>query len=188
MAQIIKLQPPSIYTDSDISGSDFDLFDPIIVVSSNEESTYSKKISTEELYPLRSEFKPELTIAFKLLDKGSKLITEAINTLKQDDIFASDDAIQRFQALLPELFCCRNLGDGFGAIINAIYHSLNNPRSEHYDNNILTVLKKVVNRLYSEPFIDFEEAVEEIMHLENAGLEVEPAYFKHVADLLQTSG
>ena len=45
------------------------------------------------------------------------------------DILA-DDAVQRFQGRLPELFNCRNLSDSFGAIVGAAINALNNRRGD----------------------------------------------------------
>jgi hypothetical protein len=41
-----------------------------------------------------------------------------------------------------------------------------------------------MNRISTEPFIEFEEAVAEIMLLEDVGLITEPEHFKFVADFL----
>ena len=101
-----------------------------------------------------------------------------------DDLISSDDSIQRFQALLPELFCCRGLGDGFGAVINSIFHAIGNMDDTPMNESQLRAILNILRRIYTEPFIEYDEAVEEIMHLETVGFEVSPPYFKFVADLL----
>jgi len=188
MAEIIKFQipEPEVTSDSDYSGrgSKVGAQVPIVSVHSDEESSQTGRISTEDLYPLRSEMRPELATIFTLLEEGIQIISEAIEAIEEHDTIASDDAIQRFQALLPELFCCRNLGDGFGAVINGIFHCLSNLHGEPLNLKQLQILKQLVNKIYTEPFLEFNEAVDEIITLEKIGFEIEPKYFAFVGELL----
>lgn len=140
-------------------------------------------IDPKDLYPLHSEH-PILSTALQLLDEGVKNLEESIKMIDQDDLLASDDALQRFQAMLPELFCCRDLGDGFGAIVNSLFHSLTNLRGAPLNRNQLNAIRKVTGRICSEPYISFEEATDEILLLEDIGFQVEPSYFKYAADML----
>jgi shikimate 5-dehydrogenase len=48
----------------------------------------------------------------------------------------------------------------------------------------LHAILNILKRIHTEPFIEYDEAVEEILHLETAGFEVSPPHFKYVADLL----
>jgi hypothetical protein len=168
-------QRDSFFRDSlDVKGPYLDL----------DEVDLSKGIiETRDLYPLHSE-NPILSTALQLLDEGVKYLEESIKMIDQNDLLASDDALQRFQAMLPELFCCRDLGDGFGAIVNSIFHSLVNLRAAPLNRNQLNAIRKVVGRIYSEPYISFEEATDEILLLEDIGFQVEPSYFKYAADML----
>lgn len=144
----------------------------------------SKKIDISELYPLSSELRPELSTAFALLDEGLHDVSVAIEMQNIGDMISSDDAINRLQALLPELFCCRSLGDGFGSIISAIYQSITNMHGNPLNAKQLSALQVVLKRVQSEPFLEFNEAVDEIMALEDAGFEVEPSYYAYAADML----
>lgn len=141
-------------------------------------------IPTEDLYPLSSELNKELATASQLLEEGSEILNEAYNLIIQDEVFKSDDAIIRFQAILPELFCCRKIGDGFGVIINAIFHSLKNIDGSPINKEQIKAIRDLIIRLSSELYIDFDEAIEGIISLEDAGLELEPAHFAFAADLL----
>ena len=138
----------------------------------------------DDLYPLRDTLKPELTTAFRLLDETLERIKDAIDAQRRDDLIASDDALQRLQMLLPELFCCRTLGDGFGAIINAIYHGLRNRQGQPLQKNQVIAIGQALRKIRSEPFLEFEEAVEHIMAMEDTELMVEPAEFEYLQDLL----
>lgn len=186
MAKVYDFQRPRVISDSDYSGKGSEVSDrkPIVRIHSDEYSSQTGSISTEDLYPLRSEMRPELATVFTLLEEGNQIISEAIEATEEHDTIASDDAVQRFQALLPELFCCRSLGDGFGAVINGIFHCLNNLHGEPLNLKQIQILKRIVNRIYTEPFLEFNEAVEEILALEKVGFEVEPKYFTFVGELL----
>jgi hypothetical protein len=142
------------------------------------------RIPLSELYPLTHELKPELGAAISLLEEGINHIDVAINMIIENDIISSDDAIQRFQALLPELFCCRNLGDGFGAIVTSIFNSLTNLEGVPANLEQLEVIRKITARILTEPFIVFDEAVDEIMLFEKVGLISESSHFEFIADLL----
>lgn len=157
---------------------------PEVRTSADDVPASHGHIPTKDLYPLSSELKPALATAFRLLEEGTQNIKVAIDMLAEGDLLSSDDALQRFQALLPELFCCRDLGEGFGAIINAVFHSLRNLQGSPANNEQLQAVRNIISRILTEPFIEFDEAITEIISLENVGLVVEPEHFKFAADLL----
>lgn len=144
----------------------------------------AQRISIEELYPASEAIKPELNVALRLLSVSSTCIQEAIELLHIGDSVASDDAIQRLQAILPELFCCRIISDSFGAMINATYHALKNQEGLPLTKHQIQAIGRAVSRIRSEPFMRFEAAVEEIMALEEVGFIVEPPEFEYLADWL----
>jgi hypothetical protein len=186
MAEVIRLDEPTIRYSTDATASDRVpvIGKPKIQTSIDDVHVSKRNISTNELYPLSFELKPELATALRLLEEGIQEMNVSVAMLEEGDLLSSDDALQRFQALLPELFCCRDLGDGFGAIINAVFHSLINLQGSPANNEQLRTLLNIMNRISTEPFIEFEEAVAEIMLLEGVGLITEPEHFKFVADFL----
>lgn len=149
-----------------------------------EGSSVAEQIDTKSLYPLSQELRPELSTAFRLMEEGLSLVTFAIKEERRGDMISSDDAINRLQALLPEMFCCRSISDGFGAIINAVYHSIQNMQGIPLNADQLQAIKKILSRINTELFLNYEDAVDEIISLENVGLEVEPSYFKYAAEML----
>lgn len=140
--------------------------------SKEKQSTVS---DTEELYPLADLRSPQLRTAFSLLDESSKLITEAISLFNQGDLQESDDCINKIISLLPELFCCRSIGEGYASIIVAINHAIKNKEGDPLNDKELSTLAVVIKRLYTEPFISFNEALSEIIKLEKIGLKVDPS-------------
>lgn len=183
MGKVIRLKPNIITFDSDDTGRKTDMPGHEPSISTSGEHTPKGYIPTEDLYPVRDRFNSALSSAFQLLRESLDHINESVRML-DEDLMSSDDALQKFQALLPELFCCRDLGDGFGAIISSIYHAINNMTGTPLNESQLIAIRNILKRIHSEPFIGYEEAVEEIMLLESAGFEVALPHFKFVADLL----
>jgi hypothetical protein len=182
MKNVIRLhKEPAGNPDSGDPGIEFNQ-SSIRFIASNPRIP-KEYISAEELYPA-NDFNYVLSSAIKLLSEGIEHIGEAILTLRDGDLILSDDAVQRFQALLPELFCCRNIGDGFGTIINALYHAMNHRGTNPFSEKQLSAIRKALLKIHSEPYIGYEESVEEVMSLEAAALEVDPPYFDFIADLL----
>ena len=185
MGEVVELRP-TITPGLDDTGAKTERYshEPSIGITTSGTQNPQGYISTEDLYPVREEYNPVLTMAMQLLEEGIDYIKESVRTCVEEDWISSDDAVQRFQALLPEMFCCRDLGDGFGAIISSVYHAINNMNDATLNKRHLQAILYILKRIHSEPFIEYEEAVEEIMHLESAGFEVSPSHFKFVADLL----
>ena len=157
---------------------------PRVHITTTGEAFGKEQIDIESLYPLSHELNPQLATAVRLINEGLTIINAAINMEREADLISSDDAIHRLQALLPELFCCRSIGDGFAAIVNAIYHSISNMHGTPLNAQQLQAIKKALSRINTGPFLVFEEAVDEISSLEEAGFDVEPSHFKYAADLL----
>lgn len=183
---LIPFRSPSITSAPDATARDStaDTSGFSVRISPSEGPKSDSAVSTRDLYPLRAELNPQLSTALQLLDEGIEHLNSAVAMFAEDDVLSSDDALQRFQALLPELFCCRDLGDGFGAIVSAIYHVLKNLEGNPLNPNQLQAIRNIVRRLSTEPFIGFDEATDEIMSLDDAGLRVEPSHFRFLADLL----
>lgn len=155
-----------------------------INTSTSGEKENNSRISTEELYPASREIRPELAKAFELLSESISYLNKAIDSYSDGDYITSDDYINRLQALLPELYCCRSLSEGFGAITTATYHSIVNFQGKTLNKIQLVSIKNILTRLNTEPYIGFEEAVDEIIILEDSGFNVEPKHFEYLADLL----
>jgi hypothetical protein len=142
------------------------------------------RIKTDDLYPDRGTLSPTLNNAFQLLDVVDKCFEEATDHLNGDRPFHSDDAIQRVLAVLPELFCCRSISDGFGAIINAVYHGIVNMRGEPLEFVRIKAAKSAIRRLRTEPYLIFQDAVDQVISLENAGFIVTPEGFDELSEAL----
>lgn len=154
------------------------------LVPTKASSVSAARIDVDELYPDRTLVSPLLGVALGLLDKALLHIQVAREAIQQDEQIDSDDAMQRLHGLLPELFCCRAIGDGFGAIIDAVSNSIENLAGKPAAKDQILSIEQAITRIKQEPFIEFREASYQIDGLENVGLVVDPAGFEELADLL----
>ena len=89
-----------------------------------------------------------LSASLSLLAKAQERITQATEQIKPHNPVAADDSIQRFQASLPELFCCRTLRDGFGAVINAVLLSLQNSEGEPLNERQIDAIGRALQKQF----------------------------------------
>jgi hypothetical protein len=144
----------------------------------------SPQISTEDLYASFENVSLELTSAVRLLSICLQHIGVAMEAQRNNNPIEADDAIQRLQGLLPELFCCRGLGDGFGLVINAIMCGFQNQAGNPLDRQQVEKLRQTIAKLRTEPFMREDEALNTIILLEDVGFVVEPPEFEYLADIL----
>ena len=144
----------------------------------------ARRISTEELYEKFENVSPELNSAVRLLSLCLEHIGQALEADRRNDPIEADDATQRLQGLLPELFCCRSLGDGFGIIVNGLMCGFQNLGGIPLRREQMEKVRQVLIKLHSEPFLRAEDAVKTITALDESGLVLEPAEFDYLADML----
>jgi hypothetical protein len=98
------------------------------------------------------------------------------------DLLESDHLVHEVHTLLPQLFRCRSIGDGFGAIINAIEIAFVNRRGEPLNEKQIVTLLRVLKELRGKPFIRFESALRPIEELTRVGFEVDPPILSELLD------
>lgn len=115
-----------------------------------------------DLYPVESLAPPHLHTALRLLGEGVKYLDDALSLHDEKDIVESDDRVQQLQQLLPELFCCRELGDGFAALILGIFHALQNQRGQPLTRDQVEGVRLALFRLREHPFMSLARAEEHL--------------------------
>jgi len=126
----------------------------------------------------------ELSRAIPLLAEAMTRLDDALKSSREGERFLADDHIQRFAAILPELFCCRALVDGFGACVTAMFHALQNTRGAPLAERQVIAIHEVVRAIRNEPFISMDAAAHHIDGLEEAELVPTPIEFEYLADVL----
>lgn len=142
------------------------------------------QVEIEDLYPGLEAGSHELIQALRLLLAANTHVQEASNLLQEGDPIGADLAIQRLHRIFAELFNCRRLGDGFGALINALFCSLENLNGAPLNLEQVHAISRILNLIRREPYIGFAAATEQVDMLEEAGLSIDPDGFEYLADWL----
>lgn len=132
-------------------------------------------LTQRELYPVREAFTTEHITALRLLSVAIKRCERAMYATSADDLVGTDTEIQKIQVLLPELFCCRTLGDGFGSVVSAIICSFESLNGNFPNPAQIRALNTVFCVLSDKPFLSVDEADEQIELLEVAELNPYPS-------------
>ncbi len=96
----------------------------------------------------------------------------------------SDVYVLEFQGLLEELFCNREVSDGFGIVINSLLSVFENLKGNFLDINQITAILRTLQIMRGKPFITDTEAIELTQRLEDLGLQLEPIGFNNLVDFL----
>lgn len=172
-------------TISDFNSRDFLAAEVVTSKKINTPESYGKTIPTEDLYPLGDHLSSPLTTAFRLLAEATEKVNEAYDSFKNDDLISSNDAILHILAILPELFLCKEISEGFGTIINALFDSMkNHDKNGVYSLEQINMIRICLKRLATEPYIEFMDAIDIIMKLEETGFIVEPPHIEHFVEIL----
>lgn len=173
--------------DTSMAGADL-ITKPQVIPIDDSPQFEAEPIAIDSLYPEPSAVGPILGHALRALAAAKEAAQESLEALKRGELISSDESMQRLQALLPELFYCRDLGDGFGAIINALKFSFENAHGTPFSEGQIRLIGQVVERIRQEPFLHFEQAAELVGNLEDSGLTVDPSAFAALGELLDVEG
>jgi len=128
---------------------------------------------------------PELRTAINLLEKSQSYIYNALQNIKEGRRKESDEYIMEFKQFLPELFCCRNISESFGAVINAIHNAMLNMKGHPLSENQIFALHEIITALLREPAMSFEKAVDYVSNFEDADFEVESIGLESLLNLIE---
>lgn len=153
-------------------------------------STHTRAVVSDplDIYPGLAGTNSALNSAINLLDQANAIQKEALVYSERGEVIAADDALQRLRALLPELFCCRAIGDGFGAVVNAIHYSFVNTKGAPFEIPQIRELGRALHLVRRKPFLSVEEAVGAVILLEEVGLIAGPEGMQALADLEPEEG
>ena len=116
----------------------------------------------------------DLSTALELLAEAIAKINEAIEHQRSSARIQADDAMQQVQVLLPELFFCRSLGDGFGTIVNSLFHGLHNLDGKPLTEPQILATRTALMAIRNEPFIGFDDAIKHVASLKLLSLKIMP--------------
>jgi hypothetical protein len=131
-------------------------------------------IDYRAFYPLGGVSDVIVDTSAKLLREGVARFEQAIALHREQDAIGCDDCVQRVRALLPELFVWgRKIGDGFGAVILATFHSIVNAGEALTERQLLE-LRNGLRAIGSAPYMDFDTAMSIQEKFERVTLDPDP--------------
>ena len=139
-------------------------------------------IPINDLYPAIDESSSLFASALPALSSSIKYFDQALDSMDSDDAISADQAVQRAQALLPELFCLRRIGDGFGLVISAVDSAISNKQGLPLSRDEVASLKRALSEIKERPFLKIDQAVDLTMVLEDRGLNVELPELNRLAE------
>jgi hypothetical protein len=145
-------------------------------------STALAPIEIDKLYPADKNYVSDLIAALSVLADAIGLLEKARAAARNKDAFTADRYWQRFQSLLPGLFTRRKIGDGYGAVINALHFACVNQHGAPVSLEQLTTVWRVIKELRNAPVITFEQALKYVQELEDCHLQVYPTT---ISELIQ---
>ena len=157
---------------------------PQKITSIAESPQFLATATLEEVYRAPEAVSPELRTAMVLLREVLESTEAALRLQAEGQVIAADDEMHHVQMTLPELFCCRALGDGFGAIVSALQSSFENLHGRPMTTQQVASVARAIGCLNIAPALPFESAIEQIEELERSGLAVDPEAVDFIAEWL----
>ena len=134
------------------------------------------------VYRNRDQSNPHLARALDLLEEGRRALVRALQCSSENDAIGADDAVQEFQATLPELFLCGDLGEGYRAIIAGLHFAFKNRQGEPLERRQMEVVERVIRELSTAPFMSVTNAYHELGCLEDNEFTVTPKSLANLFD------
>jgi hypothetical protein len=126
----------------------------------------------------------EMGIALRLLREAVSNCEDALLALDNHEPIGADAFMLRAGMTLPELFCCRVIGDGYAEIINAVQSAFENLDGELFSLVQIRAVKNALTTVRNEPRMTFERSLDLVSMLEEAGLKTEPSDIDKLAEWL----
>jgi hypothetical protein len=144
----------------------------------------SRTLDWKQLYPGEVGGSGLILRARALLTRGEQSLRKARDCMLEDDIVGADYEVTLFQGAIPELFCCKSLGDGFAAIVVALSWALKNRHGDPLTIEQLNTVLNCVVCLNKQLFLTYETALNLIDDLDEANLNTDPSIATPLATLL----
>ena len=141
-------------------------------------------IVASDLYWDLDSLSPALARGMHLLAQALRCTSEGVQALAQEDPITADLQVQSLRPLLRKLFMCRQIGDGFAAVVDALISSFDNNHGLPLTHQRFMGVQQVLVKLRDEPFLAFSAATGVIEELERVGFSTEPPGFEQLADWL----
>ncbi|HEY5177173.1 MAG TPA: hypothetical protein VII95_16565 [Terriglobales bacterium] len=114
------------------------------------------------------------------MSKAIGLLADAVGFLDrarlciENSPLQADRELQHVQQLLPALFVCRKIGDGFASVVNSLQFAFINLHGQLLSKAQVTAIWRILKELRSKPFLSFDQSLGLVAELEDANLKVDP--------------
>jgi hypothetical protein len=133
-------------------------------------STLQPVIPFDQLYQAQELGTKEFVAAVRLLAEAASLLSEAKTAAERSEEVTADNFMIHFEHLLPRLFACRKIGDGFANVTNAVQLALANRNGLPLEKMQIVVLWRIFRQLATGPFLSFDDSISLIDDLDQANL------------------
>lgn len=144
------------------------------IKASDPEEGAIRAFKTEDLYP-GEDAASSLNTALRLIDSAQERLHSAVEYFEAEQYIEADLEAMQVRPALIGLFCCRSLGDGFANVIDGMLNGLRRLAGDALDLAQLAATQRCMDLLRQSPFLSFEESMQVIRILEEAGLKPYPA-------------
>ena len=163
-------------------------FDPQVQVKdeldTGSRASEGQFVRPDRLYPLGDSKTLDLQQALKLISEAKSHLSEALRSTDENDRVGSELEMQHLKPLMAELFCHRNIGEGFATTISCIFYSIYNNGALEFTRDQIIAINLAIKKISEDPFIKYDKALDLTDGLEEVGFAVEPSEFEGLADIL----
>jgi hypothetical protein len=153
-----------------------------ITLREEEPVSSGQRLETEDIYPDPGARPAFLNSALKLLHEATTLLDKAIADYRAEDRISADDCICQFQALLPELFACFEIGEGFALIVSSMFHALQNAGGLPLNERQMIALAYLVRFARTDTYCSIDTAIDALEKLTEADLNINPPMLDLIAE------
>jgi hypothetical protein len=150
----------------------------------SESSTPTTRLGTEDLYPDPATRSVPLHAALTLLYEAQVCLRSALDDRRAGDTLSADDQVCKFAAIMPELFCCREIGDGFALSVTSMFHAVQNRHGLPLEEKHILSLLFLLQFLRHNVFCTFESALDATEKLTTSGLHTDPPVLTPIGELV----
>lgn len=153
--------------------------------SESEDATEGATLSIDKLYLETDEADGSLARAKRVLRTCIEHCRDAQQYAEEDEWLKSDNEMVHVQSRLPDLFTYRDLGDGFGMVVDALLTAFENLDDMPCDLPQIKAVRRVLADLRDRPFMSSEKAIDLTLQLEAAGLDTDHQAMQPLSEWLE---
>lgn len=154
---------------------------PVITI----ESGPLQQTTLEGLYVSASDISTSLSNAIILLKEGIDYLDTIIKSIDDEEMLGAHDTLMLFRRLLPELYCCRDLGEGFEEILRSVNMAVENIGDGNLNREQAVAIRFILRTLHREPFIKYDAALDRVIQLDQVRLVVDSPGVIEIIDLIE---